>query len=182
MSNEKVLVKAEEVEKIFERLAFQIIENYNDLKDTYVVGIRRRGVSIAKKVTDALDKHGKSYGGTGILDITLYRDDLSLVAEMPVIKGTELNFDINNKHIILVDDVLFTGRTIKAALEAIYDYGRPASVQLLVLVDRGHRELPIQADYIGKVIPTAKDEIIHVKVKEYDNVDDCIAISRHEVK
>ncbi len=181
MHNEKILVPTSEVEKIFERLAFQIIEKYSDLDNTYIVGIRRRGVSIANKITECLDKYGKKYAGTGVVDITLYRDDLTKVADVPIIHGTELNFDINDKNIILVDDVLYTGRTIKAALEAIYDYGRPANIQLLVLVDRGHRELPIQADFIGKTIPTASNEVIHVKVKEYDKVDDCIAISRREV-
>lgn len=161
------------IKRALSRLASEIVEHNHGAENLYLVGIRRRGVPLA----EILAKNIKALEGVapilGILDITLYRDDLSTVGANPVVNRTELNEDIENKNIILVDDVLYTGRTIRAALDQLMDFGRPNRVQLAVLVDRGkeHRELPIQADYIGKHVPTKKSEIIKVMLKEFDDVE-----------
>ena len=178
--NEKLLISTEEMESIIDRMTFQILEKITDYDNTYLVGIRRRGVYIADRILDSLKKHGKTPLKTGILDITLYRDDLSEISSMPEVKTSDLGFDITGKTLILVDDVLFTARTIRSALEALTDYGRPKKVMLAVMVDRGHKELPIHADFTGKYIPTKKTEVIHVKVREIDNSEDCVTISNRE--
>ena len=163
---------------IIERLTFQIIEKCPVPSKTCIVGIRRRGVYIAQRIEECLKKHNKHDFETGTIDITLYRDDLSEISNMPEVHSSSIDFDLNGKTIILVDDVLFTGRTIRAALDALLDYGRPAKIMLAVMVDRGHRELPIQADFVGKHIPTSLDEVIHVEVREVDDTPDCVTISR----
>ena len=178
MENEKILIGNAEMQTILERLTFQIIEKCPDPKNTCIVGIRRRGVFIAKRIDECLKRHNKKEFEMGTIDITLYRDDLSEISNMPEVHSSSIDFDVNGKTLILVDDVLFTGRTIRAALDAILDYGRPAKIMLAVVVDRGHRELPIQADFIGKYIPTSLEEVIHVKVMEVDNTPDCVAISK----
>lgn len=161
------------IRRALSRLASEIVENNHGAENLYLVGIRRRGVPLA----EALAKNIEDLEGVrptfGILDITLYRDDLSTVGANPVVNRTELDEDIEGKNIILVDDVLYTGRTIRAAMDQLMDFGRPNRVQLAVLVDRGkeHRELPIQADYIGKLVPTKKSEIIKVMLKEFDDVE-----------
>ncbi len=161
------------IKRALRRLATEIVENNNGPEDLYIVGIRRRGVPLAELLRDkiaALEGQTPLYG---ILDITLYRDDLSTVGANPIVNRTELEHDIEGKNIILVDDVLYTGRTIRAALDQLMDFGRPKRVQLAVLIDRGreHRELPIQADFIGKVVPTKTTEIIKVMLKEFDDIE-----------
>jgi pyrimidine operon attenuation protein / uracil phosphoribosyltransferase len=155
------------------RLATEIVEKNNGAEGLYLVGIRRRGVPLAERIRDKIEKIEGTRPQYGILDITLYRDDLSTVGANPVVNRTELEEDIEGKSIILVDDVLYTGRTIRAALDQLMDFGRPKKVQLAVLVDRGreHRELPIQADFIGKLVPTKQTEIIKVMLKEFDDVE-----------
>jgi len=155
------------------RLASEIVEKNNGADDLYLVGIRRRGVPLAERIRDKIEKLEAQRPLYGILDITLYRDDLSTVGANPVVNRTELDDDIEGKNIVLVDDVLYTGRTIRAALDQLMDFGRPRKVQLAVLIDRGreHRELPIQADFIGKAVPTKSSEIIKVMLKEFDDVE-----------
>ncbi len=181
MENEKTLINSEEMRTIIERLTFQIIEKCHNPEKTCIIGIRRRGVYIANRIEECLKKHNKNDFSTGTIDITLYRDDLSEISNLPEVHSSSIDVDINGKTLILVDDVLFTGRTIRAALDALLDYGRPAKIMLAVMVDRGHRELPIQADFIGKYIPTSIDEVIHVKVREIDNTQDCVTISKRSV-
>ena len=158
------------MKRALSRLASEIVEENQGAKDLYIVGIRRRGVPLAERVVEKIKELEGEKPLYGILDITLYRDDLSTVGANPIVNRTELNVDIEDKVIILVDDVLYTGRTIRAAMDQIMDFGRPRKVQLAVLIDRGkeHRELPIQADFVGKVVPTKKTEIVKVMLKEYD--------------
>jgi len=166
-----VLTK-EEIARSITRISHEILERNKGPKDLAIVGIRTRGYFIAQRIVQAI-KHIDGAGlSVGALDITLYRDDLSVIAEQPVIHKTEIDFDIENKNIILVDDVLYTGRTIRCALDALIDFGRPKAIQLAVLIDRGHRELPIRADYVGKNIPTSQNELVQVKLEELDNKDE----------
>jgi len=167
------IMDAARMKRALSRLASEIVENNQGAKDLYLVGIRRRGVPLAERIADKIEALEGERPLYGILDITLYRDDLSTVGANPVVNRTELKDDIEGKKIILVDDVLYTGRTIRAALDQLMDFGRPKKVQLAVLIDRGreHRELPIQADFIGKVVPTKQTEIIKVMLKEYDDVE-----------
>lgn len=155
------------------RLASEIVEENHGAKDLYIVGIRRRGVPLAERIVDKIEALEGVRPLYGIIDITLYRDDLSTVGANPIVNRTELDHDIEGKVIVLVDDVLYTGRTIRAALDQLMDFGRPKKVQLAVLIDRGrdHRELPIQADFTGKVVPTKQTEIIKVMLKEYDDIE-----------
>lgn len=155
------------------RLASEIVEENQGAKNLYLVGIRRRGVPLAERLAKKIEDLEGVKPLFGVLDITLYRDDLSTVGANPIVNRTELDADIEDRNIILVDDVLYTGRTIRAALDQLMDFGRPNRVQLAVLIDRGkeHRELPIQADYIGKVVPTKRTEIIKVMLKEFDDLE-----------
>jgi len=155
------------------RLATEIVEKNQGAEDLYIVGIRRRGVPLAERIADKIEKLEGTRPLYGILDITLYRDDLSTVGANPVVNRTHLDADVDGKIVVLVDDVLYTGRTIRAAMDQLMDFGRPKKVQLAVLIDRGreHRELPIQADFIGKLVPTKQTEIIKVMLKEFDDVE-----------
>ncbi|NTV88907.1 MAG: bifunctional pyr operon transcriptional regulator/uracil phosphoribosyltransferase PyrR [Clostridiales bacterium] len=153
------------------RIAHEIIEKNKGIENLVLIGIQRRGVPLAKMIAQKIFEVEGREVPVGILDITFYRDDLSLMSEHPVINGTEINFSINDKLIVLVDDVLYTGRTVRAAIDAIMDIGRPKMVQLAILIDRGHRELPIRADYVGKNVPTAKNEVINVKLSDIDNIN-----------
>lgn len=157
------------------RLAHEIIEKNKGVDQVVLVGILSRGVPLANRVEKKIEEiEGKSVP-VGVLDITLYRDDLTTIATEPQVNGSDMPMDINGKVVILVDDVIFTGRTVRAALDAVMDFGRPKSIQLAVLVDRGHRELPIRADYVGKNVPTSLKEIIKVNIEELDGVDEvCI--------
>jgi len=154
----------------------EVIEKNKGCENLYIVGIHTRGVPLAKRIADYIEKFENESIRVGTLDITLYRDDLTYIEHQPVIQDSILNFDIEGKHILLIDDVLNTGRTARAALNAILDYGRPASIQLLVIVDRGNRELPIQADFVGKHLPTAKIESVQVNLKETDGEDEVLII------
>ncbi len=156
------------------RISHEIIEKNKGIEDLAFIGIQRRGVPLAKRIAENIHKIEGENVDVGLLDITFYRDDLSLLDEHPVVKGTDISFNITGKKIVLIDDVLYTGRTVRAAMEAIMDLGRPKAIQLAVLVDRGHRELPIRPDYIGKNVPTASDEVIGVHVKEFDDVDSVV--------
>jgi pyrimidine operon attenuation protein / uracil phosphoribosyltransferase len=161
------------IKRALSRLASEIVEENQGAKDLYIVGIRRRGVPLAERIVDKIESLEGARPLYGIIDITLYRDDLSTVGANPIVNRTELEADIENKVVVLVDDVLYTGRTIRAALDQLMDFGRPRKVQLAVLIDRGreHRELPIQADFVGKIVPTKQAEIIKVMLKEYDEVE-----------
>ncbi len=161
------------MKRALSRLATEIVEHNQGAKELYLVGIRRRGVPLAEKLTDKIEQLEGQRPLFGILDITLYRDDLSTVGASPIVNRTELDADIEDKIIVLVDDVLYTGRTIRAAMDQLMDFGRPKKVQLAVLIDRGreHRELPIQADFVGKVVPTKQTEIIKVMLKDFDDVE-----------
>jgi pyrimidine operon attenuation protein / uracil phosphoribosyltransferase len=158
-------------ERSLTRLAHEIIERNKGAGNIVIVGIRTRGEFIARRIARAIEQVEGVTLQTGFLDITLYRDDLHGKLEQPQLKGTEILFDLNSRDVILIDDVLFSGRTIRAALDALIDIGRPRTIQLAVLVDRGHRQLPIRADYVGKNVPTAADESIRVHVKEIDGED-----------
>ena len=161
------------MKRALRRLATEIVEANHGPADLYIVGIRRRGVPLAERIVDKIEALEGERPLYGIIDITLYRDDLSTAGANPIVNRTELEHDIEGKIVVLVDDVLYTGRTIRAALDQLMDFGRPRKVQLAVLVDRGreHRELPIQADFIGKMVPTKQTEIIKVMLKEYDDVE-----------
>lgn len=167
------IMGSERISRSVSRLASEIVEENRGTKGLYLVGIRRRGVPLAEALADKIEEIEGKRPLFGIIDITLYRDDLSTVGANPVVNRTELDQDVEDKTIVLVDDVLYTGRTIRAAMDQLMDFGRPKRVQLAVLIDRGreHRELPIQADYIGKTVPTKKSEIIKVMLEEYDGVD-----------
>lgn len=150
------------------RISHEIIEKNKGVNNVVLIGIQRRGVPLAKMIAKKiLEVEGKTVP-VGFLDITLYRDDFSMLAEHPIINGTDIGFSVSNKKVVLVDDVLFTGRTIRCAIDAILDIGRPKMIQLAILIDRGHRELPIRADYVGKNVPTAKNENVNVKIFEID--------------
>ncbi len=165
------IMDAARIDRALSRLASEIVEENQGVQDLYLVGIRRRGVPLAKRIAEKIKVLEGSLPYLGSLDITLYRDDLSTVGASPIVNRTELEIDIEDKNIVLVDDVLYTGRTIRAALDQLMDFGRPRKVRLAILIDRGreHRELPIQADFIGKTVPTKKSEIIKVMLKEFDD-------------
>ena len=167
--NEKAHIMDEQaVLRALKRMSHEIIENNNGVENLALIGIQRRGVALASAIREYIKEFEDVSVDMGVLDITFYRDDLSLTAVHPILNSTDITFDINNKNIVLVDDVLFTGRTARAAMEAIIDLGRPKFIKLAVLIDRGHRELPIRADFIGKNVPTATNEIVHVMVEEFD--------------
>ena len=174
MKKEREIATGQEVEKIIFRLAGEVQAKI-DLKNLALVGIRRRGVELAARLQNILQKKTAEIP-LGILDITLYRDDLSAVAKQPVVRETQIQFDLDGKDILLVDDVLFTGRTIRAALSELVDFGRPRSIKLLTLVDRDHRELPIQPDFTGKFIQTESNQSIEVHLKELDGEDKILLI------
>lgn len=154
------------------RIAHEIIEKNKGVGNVVLVGIRTRGVPLAQRIAKEIAIIEGVELEVGMLDITLYRDDLSTLAYNPIVHGTDIDFDLNGKIIVLVDDVLYTGRTIRAALDAVIDIGRPKAVQLAVLVDRGHKELPVRADYVGKNVPTAHKETIEVELQEHDGIDE----------
>jgi pyrimidine operon attenuation protein/uracil phosphoribosyltransferase len=171
----KTIMGKSEIRRALVRIVHEIIEKNKGIKNLALIGIKRRGDFIARRLADIVKETERKKIPLGALDITLYRDDLQLVSETPIIEGTDIPFDVSKKIIILVDDVLYTGRTIRAAIEEILDFGRPKAIQLAVLLDRGHRELPIQADFVGKRVPTAKREIVDVHIEELDD-EDCVFI------
>ena len=166
-----LVMDAKTIERALVRIAHEIVEKNKGAENMAVIGIKNRGEYLAQRVAKLIEKIEEVQIPVGLMDITLYRDDIQTKLEQPLVQKTEIPFDVRDKVIILVDDVLFTGRTIRAALDQIIDFGRPRSIQLAVLVDRGHRELPIRADYVGKNIPTAKSERVKVKIKEVDGED-----------
>jgi pyrimidine operon attenuation protein/uracil phosphoribosyltransferase len=170
------LMSASEIERTLVRLAHEIVERNNGAENLGLVGIKRRGVPLAERIGKLIETIERQPVSTGTLDISFYRDDLSTRDVRPVVEKGELGFDIEGRDIILMDDVLYTGRTIRAALDALFDHGRPKSVQLLVLIDRGHRELPIEARFIGRIVPTSSREIIEVKLREIDNDEQVLLI------
>ncbi|MEE3454893.1 MAG: bifunctional pyr operon transcriptional regulator/uracil phosphoribosyltransferase PyrR [Succiniclasticum sp.] len=168
------IMDADGIRRALIRIAHEITEKNRGVENVALVGIRTRGVPLAARIAEEIQKIENVEVPVGSLDITLYRDDLTTMGYNPVIHGTEIDFDITGKHIVLVDDVLYTGRTIRAALDAIIDMGRPNSIQLAVLIDRGHRELPIRADYAGKNVPTSRRETIEVALQEEGKEDEVI--------
>jgi len=162
------------MERSITRIAHEIIERNKGVADVALIGIQRRGVPLAKRLADCIEKVEGKKIPVGHLDITFYRDDLSLVNEHPVLNGTDISFGITGQNIVLVDDVLFTGRTTRSAMDALMDSGRPKSIQLAVLIDRGHRELPIRADFVGKNVPTSRSEMIAVRIAPFDTPDEVV--------
>ena len=172
------LMSASEIERTLVRLAHEIVEKNNGSANLGLVGIKRRGIPLAQRLAGMIEKIEKHPVDTGVLDISFYRDDLSTSGPRPVVTPGAVGFDVTGRDIILMDDVLYTGRTIRAALDALFDHGRPKSVQLLVLIDRGHRELPIEATYTGRSIPTSSREIIEVKLNEVDGQEQVLLVER----
>jgi pyrimidine operon attenuation protein / uracil phosphoribosyltransferase len=170
MSGRQIMT-AEEIRRATIRISHEIVEKHAGTAGLALVGIQRRGVPLARRLAAAIEEHEAAHLPVGALDITFYRDDLSLVAQQPLVKGTDLPFDLNGATVVLVDDVLYTGRTIRAAMDALIDFGRPRAIRLAVLVDRGHRELPIRADHVGKNVPTSREELVRVHLAETDDED-----------
>ena len=172
------LMSASEIERTLVRLAHEIVEKNDGATNLGLVGIKRRGVPLAQRLAALIAKIEKVEVDTGTLDISFYRDDLSTAGPRPIVTKGAIGFEVTGRDIILLDDVLYTGRTIRAALDALFDHGRPRSVQLLVLIDRGHRELPIQATFTGRSVPTSSREIIEVKLKEIDDDEQVLLVER----
>jgi pyrimidine operon attenuation protein / uracil phosphoribosyltransferase len=170
MSGRQIMT-ADEIRRATTRLSHEIVEKQAGTDGLMLIGIQRRGVPLARRIAESILEHEGADVPVGALDITFYRDDLSMVAQQPVVKGTELPAGIDGRTVILVDDVLYTGRTIRAAMDALVDFGRPQVIRLAVLVDRGHRELPIRADHVGKNVPTSREELVRVHLEEIDGED-----------
>lgn len=179
MTPKATILTADEVRRAMTRIAHEIVERNKGAQNLALIGIHTRGIPLAERLAAKLSELEGVQVPTGRLDITLYRDDLSEVAHQPIIRETQVPFDLARRRVVLVDDVLYTGRTVRAALDALIDLGRPESIQLAVLVDRGHRELPIRADYVGKNLPTARTEVVKVKLSETDGVD---VVELHDVE
>lgn len=167
-----------EIERTLVRLAHEIVEKANGVDNLGLVGIKRRGIPMAQRLGHLIHNIEKKDVLVGTLDINLYRDDLSTEGPKPVVRKGDIGFDIEGKHIILIDDVLYTGRTTRAALDALFDHGRPKKVELLVLIDRGHREIPVEAQYVGRTVQTTDNEIIEVKLKEIDHAEQVLLVER----
>ncbi|HXI12838.1 MAG TPA: bifunctional pyr operon transcriptional regulator/uracil phosphoribosyltransferase PyrR [Thermoanaerobaculia bacterium] len=178
MNEKKKLMDATRMKRAISRMAIEIVERNRGVEDLLIIGIRSRGVPIAERITKIINEMEETTIPMGILDITLYRDDLTTIAPQPVVKPTKLPEPIDDKIVILVDDVLYTGRTVRAALDALIDFGRPKAVQLAVLIDRGHREFPIHADVIGRSVPTDRGEVIKVKLEETDGEDEVLIMEK----
>jgi pyrimidine operon attenuation protein/uracil phosphoribosyltransferase len=172
------LMSASEIDRTLVRLAHEVLERTADLEKLVFIGVRRRGVPLAQRLAQKIQNLEGRKIPVGTLDINLYRDDLSMVANQPVVNATDIPFSVTGKDVILTDDVLYTGRTVRAALDALFDQGRPARVQLLVLIDRGWRELPIEASYVGRNVQTDANEIIEVKFREIDDVEKVLLVEK----
>ena len=171
LTDKTVLMDSEGIRRALTRISHEIVEKNKGVENLIIVGIRTRGVPIAERIADCIARIEGTRPPVGVLDITLYRDDLSTLSYQPIVHPTELPVDITGKTVVLVDDVLYTGRTVRAAMEAIMDRGRASKIRLAVLIDRGHRELPIRPDFVGKNVPTAKTERIGVQVEEIDGTE-----------
>ena len=174
------LMSATEIDRTLQRVAHEIVERSGGTQNLALIGIRRRGVPLANRIAKAMREIDRVEVPVGTLDITLYRDDLSKVAAHPVIQSSDINFSVDDKDLILVDDVLYTGRTARAAMNALFDLGRPRSLRLCVLIDRGHREMPIEAGFVGRMVQTSDTEIIEVKLREIDQDERVILVDRVE--
>ncbi|MCK5306665.1 MAG: bifunctional pyr operon transcriptional regulator/uracil phosphoribosyltransferase PyrR [Candidatus Omnitrophica bacterium] len=171
LNDNKIIMDKEQIKRALFRISHEVLEKNKGTKNLAIIGIRNKGAYLAARMADYIKEIDSKAVPVGILDITLYRDDLTTIAWQPVVRKTEIDFDITGKNIILVDDVLFTGRTIRCALDALIDFGRPKNIQLAILIDRGHRELPIRADYVGKNVPTSLNETVDVSLIGADAVD-----------
>ncbi len=175
----KIIMSAEDIRRTLIRIAHEIIERNKVIDHLVLVGMHTRGVPLAKRLAAIIESFEESTLPVGALDISLYRDDLPLLEAQPIVQGTDIPTNIDGKSIVLVDDVLYTGRSIRAAMDALIDHGRPQSIQLAVLIDRGHREMPIRPDYIGKNVPSSRLEEIQVRLVETDGIDEVAIISSH---
>jgi len=176
------IMTSSDISRTLRRIASEIVEKESIIENLVLVGIKTRGVPLAYRIQEIIEKMTEIKLPLGELDITFYRDDLSMIGEKPLVKGTLLPVNINNKVILLIDDVLYTGRTVRAAIDELLDYGRPKSIRLCVLVDRGHRELPICPDFVGKILTTQDHEVIIVRLKEEDGIDEVIIGEKEEDK
>jgi pyrimidine operon attenuation protein/uracil phosphoribosyltransferase len=176
------VMDASKIRRILYRMATEIIERNRDLKSLVIIGIRTRGIYVGTRIAKIIKEMEKVDIPVGVMDITLYRDDFSELELQHMVHKTEIKFSIAKKNVLLVDDVLFTGRTIRAAMDGLFDIGRPKTIQLLVLIDRGHRELPIRADYVGKMLPTSRREVVQVQLKEIDDKDEVMIVEPSELK
>ncbi len=174
MKEKASIMDARGIQRAMTRIAHEIIEKNRGMEDVLLIGIQRRGVPLARKLAEVIEQVEGARPPVGVLDITLYRDDLSLLSEHPVVNGTDIPFDINGKTLVMVDDVLYTGRTARAAMDALIEMGRPRRIQFAVLIDRGHRELPIRADFVGQNLPTAKSEVVGVHMQGIDGREDVL--------
>lgn len=172
------LLSAEEISRTLNRLAHEIVEKSGGAQDVALIGVRRRGVPLSQRLAAAIKGFSHVDVPVGTLDITLYRDDLSTVGPQPVVQSTNIDFPVDNRDLVIIDDVLYTGRTIRAAMNGLFDLGRPKRVRLLVLIDRGHRELPIEATFIGNTVQTSDTEIVEVRLKEIDNEERVMLVDR----
>jgi pyrimidine operon attenuation protein/uracil phosphoribosyltransferase len=175
--SERQILDADDLRRALVRIAHEIVERNGGTQDLVLVGVRSRGVPLAQRIARLIEEHEGTGVPVGSLDITFYRDDLTRIAHAPIVKRTDAMPEVGGKTVVLVDDVLFTGRTVRAALDAITDHGRPRAVRLAVIIDRGHRELPIRPDYVGKNLPTSRDENVQVRLSETDG-DDQVVIAR----
>jgi|SRR5579862_3416037 len=180
MTAERVVLDAQGVERALARITHEILERNKGTDGLALIGIRSRGVDLAARLAAKAAAIEGVQVPSGIIDITLYRDDLTRAAQQPQVKGTDIGFALDERQVVLVDDVLYTGRTVRAALDALMDFGRPRSVQLAVLIDRGHRELPIRADYVGKNLPTSTSESVEVRLTERDGRDEVVLVAAEE--
>jgi pyrimidine operon attenuation protein/uracil phosphoribosyltransferase len=169
--SERQVLDPDDLRRALTRIAHEIVERNGGTEDLVLVGVRSRGVPLARRLAELIEQHEGVSLPVGSLDITFYRDDLTRLAHAPIVKRTDAMPEIGGKTVVLVDDVLFTGRTVRAALDALTDHGRPRTVRLAVVIDRGHRELPIRADHVGKNLPTSRDDLVHVRLTETDDVD-----------
>jgi pyrimidine operon attenuation protein / uracil phosphoribosyltransferase len=181
VNDEKVVLDGADMGRTLVRIAHEVVEKQIEPQQLAIVGIHRRGAILARRLRTLLDELLGTEVPLGDVDISFYRDDLSRRADAPVVNASHVDFDVDGRTVVIVDDVLYTGRTVRAAIEAIFDYGRPARVQLAVLADRGHRELPIRPDYVGKNLPTSRDERVNVRVQELDGDDQVTITALEEV-
>ena len=178
--SERRILDADDLRRALTRIAHEIVERNGGVEDIVLIGIRSRGVPIARRLAELIEQHEGVPIPVGSLDITYYRDDLTRIAHAPIVQRSDLEAEVSQRTVVLVDDVLYTGRTVRAALDALTDHGRPRAVRLAALIDRGHRELPIRPDFVGKNLPTSDEEIVHVRLRETDDADE-VVIERPEV-